>query len=358
MKKLFAYLRHFFVNKAYQQEKLDNYFSHGSNVDLQAKNLSLLPSIDIDYPLERPRKSYSYKINKRCLSMEMPTFHGWCFGLPRGISSTQWPLARVNGLPLQFHFCVRVPEDYRVQGKSYVALAFFSDSHGRSEGVQKIQSLMNSVLNGGKLPATVVKSLTPFLNYLKNRHPMEMRFRDRLKSEYAVIWLDEEEFDGPICQPPTIMEFSANSHLPLPYWLNGNLASPIQEYVDRTMSESDKIFNQLKGTGPKTRFDKFAYQICEVTDDPNVGKKPVDNISNKPNLDNYWIWQGERDEETGFDPLVTYADLHFGGTAMSIEAMPFLTPFFMEFEENNGDINLGGGNAQLDLMTLQFSWAQ
>jgi hypothetical protein len=40
------------------------------------------------------------------------------------------------------------------------------------------------------------------------------------------------------------------------------------------------------------------------------------------------------------------------------QAMPDLTPFYIEFEETMGSINFGGGNGQLDLVTMQIDWAQ
>jgi hypothetical protein len=42
--------------------------------------------------------------------------HGWCFGLPPGISPKQWPLDPLTGYPLVHGFTLRLPEDYRCHG--------------------------------------------------------------------------------------------------------------------------------------------------------------------------------------------------------------------------------------------------
>jgi hypothetical protein len=50
-----------------------------------------------------------------------------------------------------------------------------------------------------------------------------------------------------------------------------------------------------------------------------------------------------------------YGDLHFGGTA-SPEPQQNLTPFFIEFEESMGMINMAGRNGRIDLVTMMIEW--
>ena len=39
------------------------------------------------------------------------------------------------------------------------------------------------------------------------------------------------------------------------------------------------------------------------------------------------------------------------------QSTPSYSPHYVEFEEAMGGLNVGGGNAQLDLRDMQFGWA-
>ena len=39
------------------------------------------------------------------------------------------------------------------------------------------------------------------------------------------------------------------------------------------------------------------------------------------------------------------------------QAVPEMSPFYIEFEEYFGGYNFGGGNAQLDFGGMKFDWA-
>jgi hypothetical protein len=39
------------------------------------------------------------------------------------------------------------------------------------------------------------------------------------------------------------------------------------------------------------------------------------------------------------------------------QAVPEMSPFYIEFEEYFGGYNFGGGNAQLDFRDMTFDWA-
>jgi hypothetical protein len=55
-----------------------------------------------------------------------PDSHGWCFGLPPGISPKQWPLDPQTGYPLVHGFTLRLPDDYRCHGPDIAGLSFFA----------------------------------------------------------------------------------------------------------------------------------------------------------------------------------------------------------------------------------------
>ena len=60
--------------------------------------------------------------------------HGWCFGLPPGISPQQWPLDPANGYPLMHGFTLLLREDYRVHSPEIVALSFFATAPDHNDG--------------------------------------------------------------------------------------------------------------------------------------------------------------------------------------------------------------------------------
>jgi len=52
-----------------------------------------------------------------------------------------------------------------------------------------------------------------------------------------------------------------------------------------------------------------------------------------------------------------HAPNHLGGTMRPCQAVPEMSPFYIEFEEYFGGYNFGGGNAQLDFKDMKFDWA-
>lgn len=63
---------------------------------------------------------------------------GWCGGMPPGIKPAQWCRSRKSGLPMKHLFTVRVPEEYRARGKTFVAISVFQDlTDKRIEGVEE-----------------------------------------------------------------------------------------------------------------------------------------------------------------------------------------------------------------------------
>ncbi len=58
-------------------------------------------------------KAYNIDVLSRPATRSTDQDHGWCFGLPPGISPEQWPLDPHNGYPLMHGFTLLLPEDYR-----------------------------------------------------------------------------------------------------------------------------------------------------------------------------------------------------------------------------------------------------
>ena len=52
-----------------------------------------------------------------------------------------------------------------------------------------------------------------------------------------------------------------------------------------------------------------------------------------------------------------HAHNHLGGTMRPCQAVPEMSPFYIEFEEYFGGYNFGTGNAQLDFKDMKFDWA-
>lgn len=49
--------------------------------------------------------------------------------------------------------------------------------------------------------------------------------------------------------------------------------------------------------------------------------------------------------------------LNIGGTMRPVQNTPKFSPFYIEFEQEMGGSNFGGGNAQLDFRDMKFDWA-
>lgn len=52
-----------------------------------------------------------------------------------------------------------------------------------------------------------------------------------------------------------------------------------------------------------------------------------------------------------------HAANHIGGTMRPVQSVPPFSPYYVEFEEEFGGYNFGGGNAQLDFRDMKFDWA-
>ncbi|NJM55346.1 MAG: hypothetical protein HC841_05030 [Verrucomicrobiae bacterium] len=70
-------------------------------------------------------RAYDIAILPRSADRTSPDCQGWCFGLPPGITPTQWPLDRRTGQPMRHMFTLLLPEGYRCKGPNLVAIAMF-----------------------------------------------------------------------------------------------------------------------------------------------------------------------------------------------------------------------------------------
>lgn len=313
--------------------------AHGRVTDLTAENTAAVYPSHV-FPIPRPQSSFNLKVLPGMQPRDAEAPDGWCCGLPRGITQAQWPLSNATGHPMEHHFTVRVPEAYRVKGPQFVALAVFSETSTESQQSDKISHLMNRIFDGRGLPVAVETDLQPFLHHLRNRHPMEVRSKDLLYQTFAMIWLTQEEFTGPICLPPAPVSNAANAMCEPPIW-------------------EEETTSQRYDPEGETRTDKWGlwrFAVNEVTDDPNTGRIPVDEFDTCGNIDGYIARHTNAWDD--LDIEVDYDDMHFGGTASPAQAMPEVGPFYLEVEDEVGAINFGGGNGHIDLVSGYIDWAQ
>ncbi|MDO5612940.1 MAG: hypothetical protein Q4G14_06825 [Paracoccus sp. (in: a-proteobacteria)] len=293
-------------------------------------------------PIPRPKVSFNGQVLPGALPRDADAPDGWCCGLPRGIIQAQWPLSQNTGHPLEHHFTVRVPAPYRVKGPQFVALAFFSETASESPVSRRVSDLMNIIFDGRDLPQSVEPELAPFLDHLRNRHPMDFRAKDILHNTFAVIWLTEDELSGAPCLPPDPITTAANSMCAPPIWL------------DKTTSQRAADWGEVVG-------DKWAIRrlkLTEVSDDYNTGRIPFDDLigAAEENRDGYIA--AYSDEWDALPEQPDYGPLHFGGTVMNVQGMPEIGPFFLDISDPLGEVNFGGGTGQLDLVSSELDWAQ
>jgi hypothetical protein len=82
--------------------------------------------------------------------------HGWCYGLPPGITESQWPLSPWDGFPMQPGFTLKLPEQYRTRGADYVALTMFADQqHDEPDEIETIAEYLASERAAAEQSATL-----------------------------------------------------------------------------------------------------------------------------------------------------------------------------------------------------------
>lgn len=274
-------------------------------------------------------QAYDIERLGRATTLSGEELQGWCFGLPPGIAPEQWPLDPNTGYPLMHGFTLRLPEDYRVHGPDITALSFFALAPDQNDGGPvAVDGIEAQIIN--PLPeAPDDPHLLPFWKAGHASHPRLHRMEDILGGAYAVILLTEDEFQGAPCQPPQLPSDNALlAETAVPEWLDA-------------------------GHAPR---DLLCWSPRHS--DPNAGLPPDEHGRGDYQLHYYWdngviATANYREHAWGKD----HRRNHIGGTMRPIQAMPELSPYYVEFEEELGGYNFGGGNAQLDFRDMKFDWA-
>jgi hypothetical protein len=143
---------------------------------------------------------------------------------------------------------------------------------------------------------------------------------------WAMIWLTREEFEANVAELP---------------------------------SEEDSIFPGYDISETMTPFSDAspAVYIRQVPreNDPNIGRK-LEDFPDTNDPQSYIGIFSKRGQAYDLEGRF-FAKSHFGGTACPNQGMPAFSPFYIEFEENFGGANMGGGNGQIDLLNDEMDWA-
>ncbi|WP_352309809.1 hypothetical protein [Psychrobacter sp. W2-37-MNA-CIBAN-0211] len=249
---------------------------------------------------------------------------GWAFGRPVGITTDQWPRSRINGLPMAHLWTILVPEAYRVKGKDLVGISFFQADDAFEDRVGGVEDMITNLTEMNNIDAE--DFWASLSNYANHRHRQETYLEDIIGGGWALIWLTEAEFSG------------------------GSTPMPNKE---NTICLSYEVEEWSSTCFVKDAPAQFIQHVVRI-DDPNVGKM-LDEWPDEGDENTYIPMFSEKGEILKLDRF--HAKSHFGGTANPIQGMPEFSPFYIEFEEEFGDANMGGGNGQIDLLNDQFDWA-
>jgi hypothetical protein len=306
--------------------------------------------------LAPPTTAYDLELLKHTPARGTAADHGWCYGLPPGISESQWPLSPYDGFPMQPCFTLKIPEQYRAKGADYVALTMFADQqHDEPSEVEAIADYLGT--EASERPAD--PNLKPYWIYKQNRHPMEFRMKDIIDHNFAAIWLTAAEFAGPLCQPPGLTGNPLLAHNPPPPWLEYGSARATFDFHIGSYDSIEEIANKewyrRFGRVPDIGQHAYAIGIIPRDGDPNVGHPPRDKILHKDELGAY-IAPYSKDAEP-FDLAPLSGRNHLGGTMFPCQWTPKFSATYLEIEEHFGGFNFGGGNGQLDLEAMEFDWA-
>jgi hypothetical protein len=93
--------------------------------------------------------------------------------------------------------------------------------------------------------------------------------------------------------------------------------------------------------------------------DPNAGIAPCDTWRSEFEASGYTplYFEDENGDYRAHDWARDHLSNHIGGTMAPSQDVPEFSPFYVEFAEEFGGYNFGGGNAQLDFKDMKFDWA-
>jgi len=255
---------------------------------------------------------------------------GWCHGLPPGITQAQWPISPANGHALRHAFTLHLPEAYRAQGPERVALSVFVD-----DPFELLETL-DDAAGSGKASA----------------HPHSHEMEDVVDVLYVMIWLTQAEFDAPLADPPPVA--AALAGLPRPDWLDRAYADCTQFVAPRGSDGAGLAL--LSGDAASAGIGTaFPLQVSERNGDPNTGR-PAREWAHQNELSGYIPAYSEAGKALQLERFYC-PSAHLGGTMFPVQGYPDFSPYYLEFEENFGNFNFGGGAAQLDLAQMLFDWS-
>ncbi|MFI7289683.1 hypothetical protein ACIBRY_24000 [Streptomyces anulatus] len=248
---------------------------------------------------------------------------GWCGGRAPGIGTAAWPRSPVTGLPMIHVITLELPEDYRRKGEDLVALSLFQADDHVATAVEGVAELL-----GGTTP-TAEQAADPFLAAVAAtaaaRHPQQRDLEDLIGGAHALLWLTAEEFAAPRIDPPADIR-----------------PAGLGDHYRRGQNAWDD-------SAPET-----TVWLGERTGDANTGIAPSEDGAGGYVA----AWSSDDEQLEAFWSSVEGTS-HLGGTIMPCQGMPDgLTPYVFELEDGVGGLNLGGGNAQIDLESDVFDWAQ
>lgn len=158
--------------------------------------------------------------------------------------------------------------------------------------------------------------------------------------------LTRDEFDGLLCQPPCLTGNKYLDALPAPNWMGVGSAAAYWEFVGY-----QRVVQETFGTKPandlaENRAICWTPRAC----DPNAGRTPYDEFQHAPTdyvqpLFPTTNAQGEQ-EYLYHEWVAGLAMNHIGGTMQPSQWVPRFSPYYIEFNEEFGGYNFGGGNAR------------
>lgn len=257
--------------------------------------------------------TYSPEVgNAPTLPMPEAPHHGWVGTPGPAIDWKHWPRSLNTGLPLMHVLTLWLPGDYQRKGPEYVGIAYFAEC-GEPDAAEPERGEADSD--------------DPFLADLAQAvdHPTLSRRVDVLGAEHAIIWLTAEELArGPVAP-------------------HADLREEGEPEAEDTLSAWD---NEVE----------YARLWLVKREDPNAGIAPLEVRAGATAENGYQSPHGDDFELLPWAEAM-HLQSHLGGTAMPVQGMPEgLSPWYLELEEF-GDLNYGGGNAQIDLETEAFDWA-
>jgi hypothetical protein len=265
---------------------------------------------------------------------------GWCGGRPPGIMPEQWCRSRESGLPMRHLFTVRVPDDYCVKGKEWVAVSVFQDV---------TETSVKGVANAFKQKKVAAKLLSiPFWksvsDYIEHRHPQEVFVKDDIQNGWAWIWLTEAEFSAPMCEPPSLDRLDEHPPMSDPKYLFEPKIQKLKLVPRKGDVNAGKKLTEFPKWETALMLDK------RVVSD--LAKEEIEKIVAKE----YVPMHSELGKKLKLERFWSHA--HFGGTASPAQGEPPFSPVYLEFDETMGNANLGGdGACQIDLLNNKLSWA-